>query len=67
MTPIDDPRPFSEVLRDWMERHGLTDYAAAKRFGARDQATIRGWREGRPATYEPALRALMALVDQQAD
>lgn len=24
MTPIDDPRPFAEVLRDWRARLGVT-------------------------------------------
>lgn len=30
MTPMSDPRPFAEVLRDWMARHDLTMYAAGR-------------------------------------
>lgn len=64
MTPIDDPRPFADVLRDWMARHGLTAYAVAKRIGARQGVTVTGWLDGKPATYEPALRGYMTLVDE---
>lgn len=64
MAPNDDPRPFADVLRDWMARHGLTSYAAAKLVGARDQRTITGWLGGASVTYEPALRALMTLRDE---
>lgn len=64
MTPIDDPRPFPDVLRDWMGRRGLSAYAVAKLVGARQGVTVTGWLDGKPATFEPALRALMTLVDE---
>lgn len=63
MSPTDDPRPFAEVLADWQARHGLTDYAVAKLFGAGAQRTISMWRAGGRVTYEPALRMAMAYHD----
>lgn len=64
MTPLTDPRPFADVLRDWMGRHQLSAYAVAKMCGAKQGVTVTGWLAGKPATYEPALRALMTLVDE---
>ena len=63
-TPIDDPRPFAEVLRDWMDRHQLSAYAVAKMIGAKQGVTVTGWLKGSSVTYEPAIRALMTLVDE---
>lgn len=63
MSPIDDPRRFCEVLADWMGRNNLSAYAVAKMIGARQGFTVTGWLGGKPATFEPALRAFMALVD----
>ena len=63
MTPIDDPRPFSDVLRDWMGRHSLTAYAVAKRVGAARGLSVQQWLNGKPPTFEPAIRALMTMVD----
>jgi len=64
MTPITDTRPFAEVLADWMRRHNLSAYRVAQMVGARQGVTVTGWRDGRSATYEPARRALMTMVDQ---
>ena len=64
MTPINDPRPFPEVLHDWMGRHRLTAYAVAKRVGAARGLSVQQWLDGKTPTYEPALRALMTLVDE---
>lgn len=63
MSPIDDARPFADVLRDWMGRHDLSAYAVAKLLGARQGVTITGWLDGKPVTYEPAMRMAMAWVD----
>lgn len=63
-TPLTDHRPFKIVLADWIARHGLSDYAAAKLIGAKDQRTIPRWREGAAVTYEPAIRAAMTLHDE---
>lgn len=64
MTPLDDPRPLAEVLRDWLAMHELTPYAASREHGgplsASDQ-TIRLWLRGRPCPYEREARALMTL------
>lgn len=64
MTPLDDPRAFADVLRDWMARNGLTNYAVAKLFGVANQVSVQFWLEGKSATYEPALRAMMTLKDE---
>lgn len=45
MTPILDPRPFAEVLADWLGRRGLTAYSAAGRLPATEEA-IRKWLHG---------------------
>lgn len=61
--PINDPRPFAEVLRDWMARNGLTyDGASASLDWAR--GSVANALQGRPARQERALRALMTLVDE---
>lgn len=62
-SPIDDPRPLSEVLRDWMGRHALTyDSASARLDLAR--GSVANALTGRPVRQERALRALMTLVDE---
>lgn len=63
MRPIDDPRPFFEVLRDWIGRHGGSNYAAARLLHT-SQPTIARWVSGRPCTTEQAQRALMTLIDE---
>ncbi len=68
MTPLTDPRPFAEVLRDWMERHGLTAYRAAiilapvKGKGRTGQ--VPKWLAGTPPAHERGMRALMTLHDE---
>lgn len=64
MPPLADPRPFSEVLRDWMARHQMTGYAAAHALDIGSQTKLANWLAGRPATHERALRALMTLIDE---
>ena len=64
MAPLDDPRPFAEVLRDWMDRRGLSAYAAAKVVGAKRGRSVVDWLAGGSVTYEPAIRALMTMVDE---
>lgn len=61
-TPIDDPRPLHEVMRDWQARHGLTyDSAAARLDMAR--STYANALAGKPQRSARPLRALMTLVD----
>ena len=64
MTPLDDPRPFAEVLRDWMARHGLTVGPASVFFGASHHTVVAKWLAGGKVTFEPALRRAMTLHDQ---
>lgn len=64
MTPIDDPRPFSEVLRDWMARHQLDWPGAMHLLGMASRQTLANALAGRPIRYERAQRALMTLVDE---
>lgn len=69
MTPLDDHRPFAEVLRDWRARLGLTYEQTAEALGdpGRPVArrTIAEWLAGDTAPrYERQARALMTLVDE---
>lgn len=63
-SPIHDSRPFAEVLRDWLDRHGLSNPRAAAILGAKRHITIRSWLDGAPVTYERAIRALMTMIDE---
>lgn len=58
-----DARPFADVLADWLERNGLSLYAAAKVLEV-DEKSLRNWKRSAttPAT-EKAMRALMGQVD----
>lgn len=62
MTPITDPRPFAEVLRDWIGRHGGSAYAAARLLDT-SEATVGRWLKGGPVQREKAERALMTMID----
>lgn len=62
MTPATDPRPFSDVLRDWLARHDLTPYAAAAHLGAH-RMSIGRWLDGSPCAHERAYRLAMAYLD----
>lgn len=63
MSPINDPRPFGEVLRDWRARQGLTlDQTAARLDWAR--SSVANALAGGQVRQERALRALMTLVDE---
>lgn len=64
MIPIDDGRPFSEVLRDWMDKHSLTYDTAAALFGA-GRSTLADWLAARQTPrHEQPCRALMTLHDE---
>lgn len=63
MTPITDPRPFAATLSDWMARHGLTAYRAAKIMRVREDQ-IPKWTAGAKATHEFGLRCAMTLHDE---
>ncbi|MPM20186.1 hypothetical protein SDC9_66615 [bioreactor metagenome] len=64
MTPLTDERPFSDVLSDWISRHGGSAYAVSdgRILSARRQ-TVSNWLDGRPCQFELEVRALMAAVD----
>lgn len=64
LNPLADPRPFAEVLADWIARHGSSVYAVSdgRILSARRQ-TVSNWLTGRPCQYEREVRALMAAVD----
>ena len=62
-SPINDPRPLSEVLRDWIGRHGGSAYAAAPLLHT-SEASIGRWLKGGPVQRERSERALMTLVDE---
>lgn len=63
MTPRTDPRPFPEVLRDWLARHQLSNYEAARIIGASHGSVVGKWLGGGSLRYEPSIRAMMAAVD----
>ncbi len=63
MTPIDDPRPFADVLREWISRHGGSAYAGAKVL-QKPERTVGRWLAGGPVADERAMRALMTLADE---
>ena len=64
MTPIDDLRPFADVLRDWMARHGLTRYAASRDVLSASDQSIGKWLAGHACPYEREIRALLTLHDE---
>lgn len=66
ITPLTDPRPYADVLRDWLARHDLTAYAAAPRLGT-TQASIGRWLRGTPCVHERAYRGLMSALDNATD
>lgn len=61
--PINDPRPFADVLRDWIARHGGSAYAAAPLLDT-TEVTLGRWLKGGPVQRESSERALMTLVDE---
>lgn len=63
MAPINDPRPFAEVLRDWIGRHGGSAYAGAPLLDTTER-TVGRWLAGSPCATERAHRALMTMVDE---
>lgn len=67
MTPLDDPRPFAEVLADWIGRHGGSAYGVSdgRILSARRQ-TVSNWLAGGPCPYEREVRALMTMADREA-
>lgn len=63
ITPIDDPRPFAEVLRDWMARNKLSYDAASERLELA-RGSVANALQGKPVRQPRALLALMTLVDE---
>lgn len=65
MTPLDDPRPFAAVLRDFLGRHDLRQTTeTAEIFGA-SRASLTNWLAGRETPRgERSHRALMLLIDE---
>lgn len=65
MTPLNDPRPFDMVLRDWIDRHGGTVYGVSDgRLLSAGRQTVANWLAARPCIYEREVRALMTLADE---
>lgn len=63
--PLTDPRPFADVLRDWIARHGGSVYAVADgRILSASAPTVRNWLDGRPCPSEREVRALMTFADE---
>lgn len=68
MTPLDDPRPFAQVLTDFMARHpgnrgNPSNYATAQQLRT-TAITIARWLAGDASPHEYAYRGLMTLLDQ---
>ena len=64
MTPLDDPRPFAEVLADWITRHGTVYAVSDGRILSAKRQSVANWLEGKPCLYEREVRALMTLTDR---
>ena len=66
MTPLDDPRPFPDVLRDWIDRHGGTAYGVGDgRILTYARHQVRKWLRGDATPeHEREIRALMTLADE---
>jgi hypothetical protein len=60
-----DPRPFRDVLRAWIEANGYGGAEeAAEALGVRFN-TLKGWLyQSRPCPYETAFRRLMRAIDR---
>lgn len=68
MTPLTDPRPFADVLADWIARHGGSAYAVSDgRILTARRQTVSNWLAGGPCAYEREVRALMTHVDRAAN
>ena len=67
MNPLEDPRPFFEVLRDWAIRHRLTHAGIAEMLGDPGKplarTTVAEWLAGEDPPCERQARALMAILD----
>ena len=62
-TPMTDPRPFADVLRDWLSRMRLTMDAGAYLLGVTTRSLYR-WRDGQETAHHRAYRALMTLIEE---
>ncbi|WP_173931409.1 hypothetical protein [Chelativorans sp. Marseille-P2723] len=65
-----DPRPLSECLKAWqVALNGGKEYGARKvgqeALRIKSADTYAGLLRGRPTPYEPTIRRLMTLIDQQ--
>lgn len=61
ISPINDPRPFSDVLRTWLDARQITAYAAAPILGTTQQSIGR-WLSGQPCAHERRIGAAVHLV-----
>jgi hypothetical protein len=60
----DDPRPFSEVLCDWMRRRSgdaPNPRQRAAELLREPEANIAAWEAGKPCGYERLIRRVMTL------
>lgn len=64
MTPLDDPRPFAEVLRDFLARHHLRQTPETAAIFDAGRSTLTDWLAARQTPRgERSHRALMTLID----
>jgi hypothetical protein len=65
MTPLDDPRPFAEVLRDFLARHNLRQTPETAAIFDAGRSTLTDWLAARQTPRgERSHRALMTLIDE---
>lgn len=65
MTPLDDPRPFAEVLRDFLARHHLRQTPETAAIFDAGRSTLTDWLAARQTPRgERSHRALMTLIDE---
>lgn len=63
LTPMNDPRPFREVITEWLAAQPRPAYKTAPLLRV-SAASLTRWRAGYPCYGETAVRALMTLIDE---
>lgn len=64
MTPLDDPRPFAAVMRDFLARHKLRQTPETAAIFGIGRAGLTKWLAGAYCPVERSHRALMLLIDE---
>lgn len=62
VSPIDDPRPAVDVLKDFMERHHMTAYELAPLIGV-TRATVGRWIERKDVPMGLMLKATLTMLE----